>query len=734
MRDPTPRRQILRQEVLERVIANDPLSSILESITNGIEQESLTLKASILLLDRDRKHLRHGAAPSLPDFYTQAIDGLAIGDKVGSCGTAAFRNERVIVGDIAAHPFWAGFHQLAARASLGSCWSEPIRDAAGRVIGTFALYSGTHREPLASDLELIEYAAQMASIAILRSRAEDKLKLLLSVFQSSTEAITVTDENNRIIAVNPAFTLTTGYTAQEVLGQDPKLLSSGRQSKEFYMQMWQELELHDRWQGEIWNRRKNGEVYVEWLTINVIRDEHGIISRRIAMFSDLTERKRTDEVLWQQTNYDQLSGLPNRRLFADRLQQEMRRAQREQSAVAIMFVDLDRFREVNETHGHDVGDGLLIEAAQRISGSLREADTVSRFSGDEFMIILPGIGEPEAVERVAQDLLGKLAHPFMVGTEQVYLSASIGIALYPDDATDMDELMKRVDQALNAAKASGVNHFCWFREEMQAATKVRYQLIRDLRNALANGQLEVYFQPVVETASERITKAEALLRWKHPEHGMISPASFIPLAEEVGVIVEIGDWVFHQVVDQLAVWRQAGYDLQIAINKSPRQFASGSHQTWLDYLSSKGVPPQALVIEITEGLLLDARPEVGIRLLAFRAAGVTIAIDDFGTGYSALSYLQKFSVDFLKIDRSFINDLTTDLKDRALADAIVAMAQKLGLKVIAEGVETQAQRDHLAEVGCDYIQGWFYGKAVPAAEFEALLLQQAQRPSMPLKA
>ncbi len=727
MGHPAEHRLILRQEVLERLIANAPLADILTLIARGVEEERPALFASIQLRDPAGKHLRNGAAPSVPDFYTQAIDGIAIGEGVGSCGTAAARRERVVVADIASHPFWADFRELAARAGFAACWSEPICDSAGHLLGTFALYSRTSLEPDATDLELIQQAAQLAALAIEKSRAEEQLRLASSVFKSSSEAITVTDENNRIIAVNPAFTRVTGYTAQEVVGQDPKILASGRQGKSFYQTMWQALNESGQWQGEIWNRRKNGEMYAEWLSINAIRDESGKIIRRIAMFSDLTERKKAEEVIWQQTNYDQLTGLPNRRLFGDRLHQELRRAQREHRSLAVMFIDLDRFREVNEAHGHDIGDGLLVEAARRILSAVRETDTVSRFSGDEFIVALPlpPSTEPELVERVAQTVLQRIAEPFAIGSEHAFLSASIGIALYPSDATDVDSLMKCVDQALNAAKASGTNHYGWFMPELQAAARVRRQLIRDLRGALATGQLEVHFQPVVETATEQVTKAEALLRWRHPEHGMISPAQFIPLAEEVGVIVEIGDWVFREVVWQIKRWRAAGHAIQIAINKSPRQFVAGnSQQEWIDYMRELDVPPESLVIEITEGLLLDGRSEVTSKLLAFREAGVKIAIDDFGTGYSALSYLQKFSVDFLKIDRSFINDLTTDQKDRALADAIVVMAQKLGLKVIAEGVETQAQRDHLAEVGCDYIQGWYYGKAVPATEFEASFLKR----------
>lgn len=718
----TRERNRLRRHVLERLNDDASLDELLTLIVLAIERERPGVIASILLLDTDGRHIRCGASPGLPDFFNQAIDGMEIGASSGSCGTAMYLNQRVVVADIQTDPLWARYREPAARAGLAACWSEPIRSSHGEVLGSFALYSREPTAPVADDLTLIEDAAYVASVAIQRARSEQALELASSVFETSGEAIVITGADNKILAVNPAFSRVTGFTTAEVLGADPKILGSGRNDPAVYRSMWGALQNTGRWSGEILNRRKNGEEYVEWLTIHTLKDSNGKIVRRVAMFSDITRHKQAEEKIWVQANYDHLTDLPNRRLFHDRLRQEIRRAQRDNTQIAVLFIDLDRFREINEVHGHDAGDILLIEAAERINTCMRESDTLARFSGDEFMAILPSIVDPGEVERIAQSVLGVLAEPFMVGRELAYVSGSIGVALYPDDGNDIDELMKHVDQALNVAKDSGSNSFQWFMAHMQAAAQMRRQLVRDLRSALAEGQFEVHYQPIVDVASGKVVKAEALLRWHHPEQGLISPAVFIPLAEEIGVIIEIGDWVFRSVARQVRAWCGNARRLQVSVNKSPKQFVVGnSHEAWIDYLRELDLPPECIVIEITEGLLLDARPEVAEKLRQFRNVGIQIAIDDFGTGYSALSYLQKFDVDYLKIDKSFINRLAESESDRALADAMVAMAHKLGLKVIAEGVETEAQRDHLAAFGCDYIQGWYYGKAMPAAEFGKLL-------------
>ena len=555
---------------------------------------------------------------------------------------------------------------------------------------------------------------------------DEELQMASLVYKSSAEAMFITDGGNRVVAINPAFTQLTGYTPDEMLGQDPKILGSSRNSKSFYRDMWQALTDTGQWQGEIWNKRKNGEEFAEWLTINTIYDDAGQVHRRVSLFSDITEMKKAEETIWQQANYDLLTGLPNRRLFRDRLLQELRQAQRLKLPVALLSIDLDRFKEVNDAFGHATGDQLLIEISQRISSCLREYDTVARTSGDGFSATLTRIADPGVAERVAQEMLQKLALPLDVGSEAAYISACIGITLYPNDAEDVETLLKNAEEAMYVAKKQGRGGVSWFTPEMQQAAQVRQALLRDLRHALADNQFEVYFQPIVDMRSGRIDKAEALLRWHHPQRGMVSPAVFIPLAEEVGLIQEIGDWVFRQVVDRTQAWHQAGLmPLQITVNKSPRQFMNGnSQEAWLDYIADKNLPPECMVIEITEGLLMEANEDVPAKLKRFRAAGVSIAIDDFGTGYSSLAYLQRFDIDFLKIDRSFIKDIDSDSDDLALAEAIIVMSHKLGLKVVAEGVETEAQRDYLIAAGCDYIQGFLYARPMPAADFEKLLRER----------
>ncbi len=560
-----------------------------------------------------------------------------------------------------------------------------------------------------------------------RKRAEEALKLSASIYQSSSEAIMVTDENNDIVDVNPAFSLITGYSREEALGKNPRMLQSGRQDREFYHQMWKTLLGEGHWNGEIWNRRKSGELYAQWVNLSLIRHPDGKIYRHIAQFSDITDRKLKDDLIWQQANFDTLTKLPNRRLFQDRMSQEIKKAHRVGHPVALLFIDLDRFKEINDTLGHAEGDQLLAEASLRILGCVRETDTVARMGGDEFTVILPEFGSTTHVERIAQNIIHQLGSPFSLsGGEIGYVSASVGIALYPNDAANMEQLLKHADQAMYVAKAEGRNRFSYFTKSMQQEALEKMVIGNDLRLALAQNQLEVYYQPIVEATSGRIVKAEALLRWHHPHRGMVSPEIFIPLAEESGLIEEIGDWVFREAATSAERWRRKfGNLIAVSVNKSPAQFAGKNDKdNWLDMLATLGLPGNSITVEITEGLLLNESPVVQQRLLEFRNNGIEISIDDFGTGYSALSYLKRFNIDYLKIDRSFIRDLTDDESDKALTEAIIVMARKLGIRTIAEGVETAEQRDLLLAFGCDYLQGSLFSLAVPEDKFQELLEKQ----------
>ena len=566
-------------------------------------------------------------------------------------------------------------------------------------------------------------------LAWLIQRRQRDLQLAASIFHASSEGMLVTDAKNRIVAINPAVTRMTGYTFDDLAGKDPQIFNSGRHGRDFFAAMWHEIETTGGWRGEIWDRNKDGEVVAKRLTIDTVPNFDGSVRRRIALFSDITEQKLAEETIWRQANFDALTALPNRRLFLDRLAQEMKKTHRTGQMLALLLIDLDQFKEVNDTRGHDVGDLLLSEAGRRIGGCVRDSDTVARLGGDEFGIALAGLADATRANQVAQAVLQALAAPFTLRDEDAYITASIGITLYPNDAVDIESLLKNVDQAMYGAKAAGRNGASYFVAAMQEAAQARQQMIRDLRNALAADQLEVYYQPIVDLLGGRIRKAEALVRWRHPDRGMISPALFIPLAEETGLIRDLGDWVFRQAADTAKRWHDlAGRPgaAQVTVNMSPRQFVGGdAQQAWLDYLERIDLPPGCVGIEITEGLLLDERADVTETLGRFQSLGMRISLDDFGTGYSAMAYLKKFSIDYLKVDQSFVRDMADDPGDQAIVEAIIVMAHKLGLLVIAEGVETARQHELLAAAGCDFGQGYLFARPMPAAEFEARLRAEA---------
>ena len=469
---------------------------------------------------------------------------------------------------------------------------------------------------------------------------------------------------------------------------------------------------------------------MRWMRVRFksLCDEQGNKYKLTGVSQDITEKKRSEETIWQQANFDPLTDLPNRRMFQDRLEQELKKSHRDKSPLALMFIDLDKFKEVNDTMGHDKGDILLVEAARRIAQCVRESDTVARIGGDEFTVILSELDDTSSVERIAQSIIDALVAPFQLDEDVAFVSASIGITLYPNDATNLEMLMSNADQAMYASKSAGRNRFSYFTHSLQEAALNRMHLINDLRSALSGDQLRLHYHPIVELDSGSIHKAEALLRWQHPERGLINPAEFVMLAEESGMIIDIGNWVFREAVQQVQRLRAIHHpEFQISVNKSPVQFRNDERhfQDWIPHLQQLGLPGQCISIEITEGLLLDATATVKSKLLDLRDAGIQVALDDFGTGYSSLSYLKKFDIDYIKIDRSFVRNLTATSNDMALCEAIIVMAHKLGLKVIAEGIETATQRHLLTAAGCDYGQGYFFSRPVPSHEFETLLKSSA---------
>ncbi|MBI5462325.1 MAG: EAL domain-containing protein [Gammaproteobacteria bacterium] len=564
-----------------------------------------------------------------------------------------------------------------------------------------------------------------------RERTEQALiessKKLHSVIETALDAVVQMDVEGGIIGWNKQAEKTFGWSAEEAIGRTLNLTIIPLQYREAharglknFLESGDESILNSR--VEMKGLHRDGREFPIELSITAVRtadkyEFNGFIR-------DITARKESEDMIWRQANYDTLTGLPNRRMFHDRLTLETKKLHRSRFPLAVLFIDIDKFKEVNDTLGHDMGDTLLVEAAHRIGGCVRETDTVARLGGDEFTVVMNDIDDIHRVDVLCQNILHALDRPFHLGSEEVYLSASIGITLYPNDTTEVGDLLKNADQAMYAAKHAGGRRFSYFTPSMQQAALTRLRLANDLRGALAAGQFRVYFQPIVDLATGRIDKAEALIRWQHPVRGMVSPAEFIALAEETGLIVEIGDWVFRETAQQIKRWRtRYNPELQISVNESPVQFRgdNGPHTVWPAYLQELDLPGQSMVIEITEGVLLSAEPDVLKKLLQFHSAGIQISLDDFGTGYSSLSYLMKFDLDYLKIDQSFIQDLAPDSGGMALSEAIIVMAHKLGIKVIAEGVETEQQRNLLAAVGCDYGQGYLFSRPVPPEEFEKLL-------------
>ena len=578
---------------------------------------------------------------------------------------------------------------------------------------------------------------RMAQEIKLRSATEKELKSAEEVLRISHQRLSFHREHTplgviewntgfEVLDWNQAAENIFGYTKEEM--QQPKGTERilPKSASEAVDDVWSSLlENKGGTRSRNENITKDGRtILCEWYNTPLV-DPDGNVIGVASLVDDITERTLSEKMVWKQANFDLLTGLPNRNMFHDRLSHEMLRAERDKSTLALLLIDLDQFKEVNDTLGHDVGDELLKLAAQRISNCVRHSDTVARLGGDEFTVILSEVNDNSNIEDVTQKILHKLEEEYHLGDEIIHISGSIGITLYPDDANNIETLIKNADQAMYAAKKKGRNCFSYFTQSLQDAAQKRLRLTNDLRSALSENQFEIYFQPIIDLKTGQVAKAEALLRWHHPARGVIGPLEFIHLAEETGMINDISDWVFSRSVKRANQWsNQFNSDFQISVNMSPAQFRLDTRsfiQEWQSYMHGLDISGRNIVVEITEGLLLDAEPEVIDKLLWLRDAGIQVAIDDFGTGYSSLSYLKKFDIDYLKIDKMFVNNLESNANDIALCNAIIVMAHTLGLKVIAEGVETDGQKKILKEAGCDFAQGYLFSRPVSADAFEKIL-------------
>lgn len=603
---------------------------------------------------------------------------------------------------------------------------EAIADNHELISWEYILPIGGERHAFEARLNVIEHSTDRVLVIrdiTGRKAAEESLTLSAMVFKNASEGMIIADPDGFILDVNPAFSEITGYSRKEAIGQPISMLKSGRQDNAFYASMWAAIDKTGRWKGELYNKRKNGDIYPQWISIDTIYDEDGAPFRRAAFFIDISDKKRADEIIWRQAHFDSLTKLPNRLMLYDRLAQEMKKADRHKTTLGLMFLDLDQFKEVNDTLGHDQGDELLKVIARRLQSCVRQADTVARLGGDEFTILVSEIQDAAFVEQIARSVLEVVSEPVELQGNIVHVSGSIGITLYPEDAATADELMKAADQAMYAAKAQEGNAIHFFTSSMQVEALQRMLLVSELRSAIEHEEFELHYQPIIDLSTQQVYKAEALVRWHHPERGLIFPGGFIQEAERAHLIVDIGEWVFQQVVRDLGLLRHQVAQLQVSVNVSPLQFnhTKTTLEQWAVSLANAELPGNAVLVEITESLMMDTTDDVVRCMNFFREQGIQVAVDDFGTGYSSLAYLMQYDVDYLKIDRSFVDGVGNSVEKQALCEAIIAMAHKIGLKVIAEGIETEEQQRILSHMGCDYGQGFYFAKPMPREAFSDYL-------------
>jgi diguanylate cyclase (GGDEF)-like protein/PAS domain S-box-containing protein len=555
-----------------------------------------------------------------------------------------------------------------------------------------------------------------------RVHQRDQLLIDSEVFRISLEGVMILDKHGKIISVNAAFTKITGYTKEEAIGETPRMLKSGRHNDDFYKEMWEQLNQHKSWKGEIWNRKKGGDIFPQWLSISVSTDAQGKIKEYVGIFMDISEQKKSQDRIENLAFFDSLTGLANRRLLADRAHQAISFAKRQHCLIGVIYLDLDHFKEINDVMGHHIGDELLVQVADRLKACVRDVDTVSRMGGDEFVLLINELSNPDDAVEVIQKVLAKLSYDFQIDHHTFKVSCSLGASFYPLDGDNFDQLLQRADTAMYQAKSGGRNTFRLFTSEMNIRVQRHMMMRNDIQHGLENGQFYVVYQPQYDLNTLSLISVEALIRWQHPERGLISPGEFIPVAEESAIIIELGIFVMSQACKQAKIWLDKGYRLPVAVNVSYAQFVRNNLLGQIkDVLAETQLPPELLELELTESIMV-ADPENVLAVVdKLRAIGVNLAIDDFGTGYSSLSYLKRFAVHKLKIDQSFVRDILNDKDDASIVATIINFAKSLQMISIAEGVESIEQANLLREMGCVQIQGFWLSKPLTVAKMDDLL-------------
>lgn len=837
--------QHARMQLFDGLLARAPLADLLTRL--ALEWQSLRpgQMASVLLIDPVDGNFRTLAGPSLPEAYTQLLNGVVPGEGVGSCGTAAARGEAVYVCDTQTDPLWQDLQELARIGGVRACWSSPFRDEDGKILGTFAVYCKVPTEPSAQERDLLEEFASLAALVVQKSRLSDERALIeqrfaavfehaaigmllvdreggllsanpafyqntgyteatlatlkprsllldqadnrlddllrdlrrgrvesfqlqsryrrydqsiawisltvtllreqdgavqcylmiadditerkqteeslreaAAVFDNSREGMMVLDASWRTLNVNPAFSEITGLSCEQVKGLRPMLGGKVRSGWQLTRDMLRQMRSDGYWQGESrFERAGDGEVSL-WVTANAVTDAQGKVTRYLVMFSDITRLRRSQEQLQLMAHYDSLTGLANRSLIMQRLEHALQQCQLSGQPLSVLYIDLDRFKAINDSLGHAVGDQVLIEASRRLQRCVSADHLLARLGGDEFLLLVPNLAAADVVA-LGQAICAEMRQPIVVADgRELYAGASIGFACFPEHAKSAADLVRHADAAMDTAKSRGRDQVCGYTREMTEAANERFELERALRKALGNNELSLHYQPLLSVRTGRVKGVEALLRWQHPELGMIVPDRFIPLAEQNGLIVPIGRWVLQQACRQALAWHHQGLGLEfIAVNLSPRQFVQQDVVALVDdTLQATGLPAHMLELEITESALMTHAEKSEQTLRQLKQLGVGLAIDDFGTGYSSLAYLRRFPIDRLKIDKSFLAGVPERPEDNQLVTTILDMADNMGLSAVAEGVETEAQWKFLQSRGCALCQGYLFARPLPADE------------------
>jgi len=717
----------LQKSIFELVALKYDDEAVLKKLCELEESLLPNSVASIMILDEEQQHLDVLSAPSMSAEGIAQLNGLKPGPNAGSCGNAVYNGEPVYINDALADPRCHDLQHVVQNFNFCACWSIPVRTYSNKVIGTFALFSFERRSPDLFHERLLEMGAFVVSIVIKRRAQESllakhnqRLKRASAAFANAGNGVLITDKNNHIIEMNAAVEKMFGYAANEVLDKNPSIFSAGRQDKRFYQHMWETLEEELHWSGEIWNQHKLGEPLLLWVSISVIRDKAGKIKNYLAIYTDLSELRLSQEKLTFMAYHDTLTGLSNRAYLFDHLENSIEQSSRDNSQMALLFLDLDRFKSLNDTYGHIVGDKILIQVANRLKKTLRNENNIVRLGGDEFVVLLDKVQDISEVYQLAEEILNQLQQPFHYDSSEFLLSGSIGIVMYPQDGDSAETLLKNADTAMYRAKALGGAHISFYSPDLSKMAQRMSTLELELHQALKNQEFELYYQPKIDAHSGHIQGLEALIRWQHPLKGMLNPTDFISMAEQTGLIIPIGEWVLDTACAYLQELHQVGYKFSIAVNLSEQQFNPEGIGCILNFVNTMKLPSEWLELELTETFLMQNAEMACQMLEQLHEAGIRLTIDDFGSGSFSLTDLKRFKAHCLKIDQSLVQDIGRDPNDFTMR-AVMALGHSLDLKVVAKGVETQLQKQVLQENGCDSLQGYLLAKPMSVAELNAFL-------------